>query len=172
MARNYFELFELPARFDIDLKDLAARHRERIRVWHPDRYAQGSSEERRRAVTTSADLNDGLKVLRNPVSRARHLLALRGISTDEDTDTSMDADFLMQQMAWRERLEEGVGRPEEVTALAALVAQSRDAKESALAGLLDGEQTTDLDRARELVRELQFLERFARELDCATGEVL
>ncbi|MHB1512915.1 MAG: Fe-S protein assembly co-chaperone HscB [Acidiferrobacter sp.] len=172
MARNYFELFELPARFNIDLKELAARHRERIRVWHPDRYAQGSSEERRRAVAVSADLNDGLKVLRDPVSRARHLLSLRGISTDEDTDTSMDADFLMEQMAWRERLEEGAARPEEVTALIALVAQSRDAKESELAGLLDSGQTTDLDRARELVRELQFLERFTRELDCAVTEAL
>ncbi len=172
MARNYFELFELPARFNIDLKELAARHRERIRVWHPDRYAQGSSEERRRAVAVSADLNDGLKVLRDPVSRARHLLALRGISTDEDTDTSMDAGFLMEQMAWRERLEEGVARPEEVAALIALVAQSRDAKESELARLLDSGQTTDLDRARELVRELQFLERFTRELDCAVTEAL
>ncbi len=172
MARNYFELFELPARFDIDLKELAARHRERIRVWHPDRFAQGSSDQRRQAVTMSADLNDGLKVLRNPVSRARHLLSLRGISTDEETDTTMDGAFLMEQMAWRERLEEGAGHPEDVMALAAEVAQSRDAKESELARIFRGDQAADLDRARELVRELQFLERFTRELDCAATEAL
>lgn len=172
MARNYFDLFELPAQFDIDLKELAARHRERIRVWHPDRFAQGTSEERRRALATSADLNDGLKVLRDPVSRARHLLSLRGISTDEETDTNMDGAFLMEQMVWRERLEEGAARPEELAALAAEVAESREAKESELARALGGEGAADLERARELVRELQFLERFTREFDCATTEAL
>ena len=172
MARNYFELFDLPARFDIDPRELAARHRERIRIWHPDRYAQGSAEERRRAVAVSAELNDGLKVLRDPVSRARHLLALRGVSTDEETDTAMDADFLTEQMAWRERLEEGAGRPDRVAALADEVASSRRVKESRLAEALAGEGTADLSRARVLVRELQFLERFLRELDDATAEAL
>ena len=171
MVRNYFELFGLPARFDIDLGDLAARHRERIRVWHPDRYAQATSEERRRAVAMSADLNDGLKVLRDPVARARHLLALRGISTDEETDTVMDGDFLMEQMAWRERLEEGAGRVDEVAALADEVATSRKGKEARLAAALGRGDAADLDEARRLVRELQFLGRFLKELDDAVTEV-
>ncbi|WP_297389459.1 Fe-S protein assembly co-chaperone HscB [Acidiferrobacter sp.] len=171
MVRNYFELFGLPARFDIDPGDLAARHRERIRIWHPDRYAQGTSEERRRAVAMSADLNDGLKILRNPVARARHLLALRGISTDEETDTAMDGDFLMEQMAWRERLEEGAGRADEVAALADEVATSREGKEARLAATLGQGDAADLDEARMLVRELQFLERFLKELDDAVTEV-
>ncbi len=171
MVRNYFELFGLPAQFDIDPGDLAARHRERIRIWHPDRYAQATSEERRRAVAMSADLNDGMKVLRDPVARARHLLALRGVSTDEETDTVMDGDFLMEQMAWRERLEEGAGRVGEVTALADEVAASRKGKEARLAAALRRGDAADLDEARGLVRELQFLERFLKELDDAVTEV-
>ena len=172
MVRNYFELFDLPARFDIDPRELAAHHRELMRIWHPDRrYAQATSEERRRAVAMSADLNDGLKVLRNPVARARHLLALRGISTDEETDTAMDGDFLMEQMAWRERLEEGAGRADEVAALADEVATSREGKEARLAAALGRGDAADLDEARMLVRELQFLERFLKELDDAVTEV-
>lgn len=171
MARNYFELLDLPVRFDIDPADLAARHRERIRIWHPDRFAQGTSEERRRAVVLSADLNDALKVLRDPVARARHLLALRGISTEEETDTAMDGDFLMEQMAWRERLEEAAGRADEVAALADEVATSRKDKEARLAASLERAEATHLNEARRLVRELQFLERFLRELDDAITEV-
>ncbi len=172
MARNYFDLFGLPAQFDVDPGDLAARHRERIRIWHPDRYVRGTSEERRRAIAMSADLNDGLKVLRDPVSRARHLLALRGVSTDEETDTAMDGDFLMEQMVWRERLEEAAGRAREVAALADEVAANRAARQARLASALGGGEAADLGRARALVRELQFLERFLRELDDALTEAL
>ena len=171
MVRNYFELFDLPARFDIDPGELAAHHRELMRIWHPDRYAQATSEERRRAVAMSADLNDGLKVLRDPVARARHLLALRGVSTDEETDTAMDGVFLMEQMVWRERLEEAAGRAEEVTALADEVTASRQLKEARLAAALGRGQAADLQEARVLVRELQFLERFLKELDSALTEV-
>lgn len=165
MARNYFQLFGLPVRFDIDPEDLARRHRELIRVWHPDRFAQGSSQERRLALETSADLNDGVKVLRDPVDRARYLLKLHGVSTDEETDTVMDPEFLQEQMTWRERSEESNGDPARIDRLVAEVAAVRRRKEEALSHALAEEGGADFSGARQLVRELQFLRRFADELD-------
>ncbi|MHB8253108.1 MAG: Fe-S protein assembly co-chaperone HscB [Acidiferrobacter sp.] len=172
MTNNYFELFGLPVRFDLDTQDLAGRHRELIRLWHPDRYTQGSSQERRLAVETSANLNDGLKVLRDPVSRARYFLELRGVSTDEETDTVMDPLFLMEQMAWRERLEESGGDAIAVDTLTAEVADLTMRKEEMLGRLLAQAQGDGYRQARGLVRELQFLRRFARELDEAQTGVL
>ncbi len=171
MARNYFELFGLPVRFDIDREDLARRHRELIRIWHPDRFAQGSSQERRLAVEMSADLNDGVKVLRDPIDRARYFLKLNGVSTDEETDTVMDASFLQDQMAWRERLEESQGDAALVDGLVAEVAASRARKEQALGRALAQDAAAGLAEARQLVRELQFLRRFAEELDEAQAGV-
>ncbi len=163
MTQDYFRLFGLPARFDIDAAELARRHRELIRQWHPDRFARGSDEERRVAVATSARLNDGLKVLRDPLERARHLLALNGVSTDEETDTVMDTAFLAEQLAWRERLEESGGDPEVAAALTSEVAACGADKQRALASALG--EAADWAAARRLVRELQFLRRFERELD-------
>lgn len=171
MARNYFELFGFPVRFDIDREDLARRHRELIRTWHPDRFAQGSSQERRLAVEMSADLNDGVKVLRDPIDRARYFLKLNGVSTDEETDTVMDSAFLQDQMTWRERLEESQGDAVVVDGLAAEVAALRARKEEALSRALAQEAGAGFAGARQLVRELQFLRRFADELDEAQAGV-
>ncbi len=165
MARNYFELFGLPVRFDIDREDLVRRHRELIRTWHPDRFAQGSTQERRLAVEMSADLNDGMKVLRDPVDRARYFLKINGVSTDEETDTLMDPAFLQEQMAWRERLEESHGDAGQVDSLAAEVAAVRMRREEALSQALAQEGGAGFSSARQLVRELQFLRRFGDELD-------
>ena len=42
------------------------------------------------------------QTLRNPLKRARYLLSLHGVDTQEETNTAMPMDFLMQQMEWRE----------------------------------------------------------------------
>ncbi|HUW98624.1 MAG TPA: Fe-S protein assembly co-chaperone HscB [Acidiferrobacter sp.] len=172
MVKNYFELFDLPVRFDIDRDELARKHRELIRLWHPDRFAQGSDQERRLAVEMSANLNDGLKVLREPVDRARYFLSLNGVSTDEETDTSMDVAFLLEQMAWRERLEDSGGDQAVIEALAAEVEALAARKEESLTRMLTAEGTDGFSAARKLVREMQFLRRFAHELDEAQTGVL
>lgn len=171
MARNYFELFGLPVRFDIDLEDLGRRHRELIRTWHPDRFAQGSSQERRLAVEMSATLNDAIQVLRDPVDRARYILKLNGVSTDEETDTVMDPAFLQEQMAWRERLEESRGDTAQVDDLIAEVVTLKARKEETLGRALTEGSGAGFSGARQLVRELQFLRRFADDLDEAQVEV-
>ena len=43
------------------------------------------------------------------MQRARHILELHGVDVAFETNTAMPADFLMQQMELRERLEEAVG---------------------------------------------------------------
>ena len=40
-----------------------------------------------------------------PLNRARYLLLQHGVDTQEESNTAMPVDFLMQQMEWREALE-------------------------------------------------------------------
>lgn len=171
MVRNYFELFGLPVTYDVDVTDIARRHRELIATCHPDRYAQASPQERRMAVETSASLNDALKVLRDPIERARHLLQIKGINTDEETDAVMDPAFLAEQLGWREQFEEDRADPARVRALAEKHAQLTAQKHAELRHCLGHGGIDAYPQARRLVRELQFLRRFGEELEEAQGEV-
>ncbi|MDA8389166.1 MAG: Fe-S protein assembly co-chaperone HscB [Gammaproteobacteria bacterium] len=170
MADNHFELFGLPVGYQVDERELARRHRELMSACHPDRFAQGSAQERRLAVQKSAALNEALKVLRDPIARARYLLELAGVSTEEETDTVMDPAFLVQQMEWREALEAGHEDPAQMASLTQEWAALMAAKEQELAGQLAAGAAGHA-QARRLVRELQFLRRFGDELDEARLEI-
>jgi molecular chaperone HscB len=100
--RNHFELLGLAPAFTLDPSDLESRYRELQGRIHPDRFAAAPEAERRLAMQWATRANEAYRTLKDPVDRARYLLALKGFETDEETNTSMPADFLMQQMEWRE----------------------------------------------------------------------
>ena len=105
-ARNHFELLGLPVGYAVDASRLEDRYRELQSRVHPDRYATGSETERRVAMQWATRANEAYRTLRDPLSRARYLLGLKGFDTGEETNTSMPPDFLMQQMEWRESVAE------------------------------------------------------------------
>lgn len=101
---NHFELFDLPAAFNIDATVLQQRYRKLQQTLHPDRFANGTEREKLLAVQRTAQLNDAYQTLRSPLSRAEYLLALRGIELAHEQTTVQDPEFLMAQMEWRERI--------------------------------------------------------------------
>lgn len=107
-SADYFELFDLPRQFAIDLALLSERYRLIQAEVHPDRFAAGSDQERRIAMQYSAQANDAYQCLKSPVRRAGYLLELAGHGCDFDRFTLADAEFLMLQMSLREQLEECV----------------------------------------------------------------
>ncbi len=107
--RNHFELFDLPASWQIDEQRLAERYRELQREVHPDRFAHASDHERRMSLELASQVNEGYRVLRDPVARALYLLELRGIARPGDAETINDSMFLMQQLELREELDEARG---------------------------------------------------------------
>ncbi len=173
VEKNFFELFGLPIKFDLDVADLAARYRDLQRQFHPDRYANATDPERRLSLQITAQINQGFRTLKEPLSRGRYLLALQGVYTDEETDTSMDPDFLIEQMELRESLDEARHSAQRRKQLMRL-AQDTDAllrtRTDALGRSLSGGNPEELQRARELVREMQFLTKLAREIE-ELGEV-
>lgn len=166
LGKNYFELFGLPAAYDLDLADLASRYRELQRRFHPDRYATAPDSERRLAVQMTAQINAAYQALRDPVARGRYLLGLKGVGTDEETDTRMDPAFLMEQMELREALDEARSAGDRSARCQALQEQVNALLERKVSNLRQalGDDSAS-QQARALVREMQFLQKLSHEIE-------
>jgi len=170
-ARNHFELFGLPVRYSVDPAALDDAYRALQRRVHPDRHAASDDASRRLALQAAARVNEAYRTLVDPVERARYLLALRGVDAFDETDTSLDVDFLERQLERRERAAEALDARDE-GALDALLREVRgDAKalEASLGALLDAQGAPPAARSR--VRELKFLDKLAGDLDEMLGQV-
>jgi molecular chaperone HscB len=168
LGKNYFELFDLPISFDIDNRDLAARYRQLQRRVHPDRFADGSDQERRLSMQMTALINEAFHTLKDPLNRGRYLLKLRGVDTGEETDTSMEPEFLMEQMELREALSQvrqdsdPFARLDEV---AHRIEERYTMRVRQLGELLADDNGAGNQQARNVVRELQFFDKLRRELE-------
>lgn len=165
MSDDHFGLFGLPARFDIDAAALERAWRDVAARVHPDRYATASAAERRVAMQWAARANEAYRQLRDPLLRARYLCEQAGVDLQTESNTAMDPAFLMQQMEWRELLDEARHDPAAVQQLQAELAEARDGMHRTLADLLDVRR--DPVQAGQKVREWMFIERLAEELRAA-----
>jgi molecular chaperone HscB len=163
--KNYFELFGLPVDFDVDPSTLSVRYRELARRVHPDKFAQGSDQERRLSMQWTTLVNEAFQTLKDPIRRGRYLLSLSGVELRDDTDTAMDPQFLMEQMELREALEEVRGAPEPHRRLVELANDIRrrfDAKTQQLRASLAHDKG-DHGQATNTIREMQFLDKLLRQ---------
>ena len=162
--QNHFDLFHLPARFEVDMDALDAAYREVQGQVHPDRFVNASDTEKRVAMQWATRANEAYQTLRNPQKRAQYLCELNGVDLQTESNTAMPMAFLMQQMEWREALDEARA-DRDVAALEALdhqVNMDRKARMLAVGQHLDAEEYT---LAAQGVRALSFIDKFAEELE-------
>ncbi|MCU4676985.1 co-chaperone HscB [Catenovulum sp. 2E275] len=162
---NYFELFNFEVGYDLDVKQLADRYRQLQRAFHPDQYASGSESERLLAVKKSAQINDAFSTLKSPVARAEYLLAMAGIELSHETKTLQDPVFLMQQMEYREHLEDIQQMSDPLNAIMEFE-QTLEQEQSALQQAISAQlQNKDFDAAANSVRKLKFMIKLNSELE-------
>ncbi len=169
--QDFFQLFELPPRFAIDSAALDQRYRDLQSQVHPDKFSHLSESEQRLSMQWSTRINEGYQTLRSPLARGRYLLSLQGVDTQEETNTSMPLDFLMQQMEWREALQAAL-EAKNMDALDVLSDNNR--KETKLLQQQLGVQLDDAHdtvAAAGSVRKLRFLEKLAEEISSAYDEL-
>jgi molecular chaperone HscB len=166
-SSSCFELFGLPRAFSLDLSALEKAYREIQSRVHPDRFAHAGDAERRASLQWTTRVNEAFQVLKNPVSRAAHLLELEGVDVAFETNTAMPQQFLMQQMELREALESAVASkdPAQLSKIEAGLRRDKASLEKRLAERIDASQ--DFAGAAGLVRELRFLEKLEAEIDAA-----
>jgi len=138
LQANDFELFELPQQFALDRAQLDERWKALQREVHPDRFAAEGAAAQRVAMQWSVRINEAHQRLKDPLKRAAYLCELQGIAVQAESNTAMPAAFLMQQMAWREALED-TDQVNTLEALADEVAAERKRVQQLLAQLLDVE---------------------------------
>jgi molecular chaperone HscB len=163
-----FELFAVPASFAQDRVALDARWKELQREAHPDRFAAQGAAAQRVAMQWSVRINEAYQRLKDPIKRASYLCALNGHPIDAEKNTAMPSDFLMQQMEWREELDEA----RDAAAFGKLRAEVEAGRARALSSLdrLIDEKSDYAGAARQ-VRALMFIERFAEDIE-AKSEAL
>ncbi|MDB5888130.1 MAG: hscB [Rhodocyclales bacterium] len=163
--QDYFSLFHLPEKFDLHRAALEAAYRNVQAQVHPDRFAHRSEAERRVAMQWATHANEAYRALRNPVERARYLLARRGMEIDAERNTAMSHAFLMQQMAWREAVEEAASNASALQRLEQDLQRDEGVMLDDLQHALD--DANDLAASAELVRRLMFMEKLRSEIDDA-----
>lgn len=167
MAQNAFTLLSLPAVFALSEDAVDQAWRRAIALVHPDKFASRPAAERRVAEQWAGRINEARDALLDPVSRAGLLLQAAGVDVGRDTDTRMPADFLMQQMLWRERLEEMQGEAKALRSLADEVGAARGELLAALTDSIDVRK--DFESARGQVRRLMFVEKLLKEIHRAAA---
>ena len=104
-----FELFGLPRQFAQDRAAVDERWKQLQREAHPDRFAAQGAAAQRVAMQWSVRINEAYQRLKDPLKRAAYLCELAGAPINAEKNTAMPREFLMEQMAWREELEEATG---------------------------------------------------------------
>jgi len=162
LGSDDFTLFGLPQQFAQDRPAIDARWKELQREAHPDRFAAQGAAAQRVAMQWSVRINEAYQRLKDPLKRAAYLCELRGAAISAEDNTAMPPEFLMEQMEWREALDDA----DTVEALdgidARLAASRREALEQ-IEELLDGQG--DAAAAAQQVRALMFIERFAHDVE-------
>ena len=162
---NPFALFDLPVAFQVDSALLNERYLALQKSLHPDNFSAASAQEQRLAIQKSAEINDALRILKDPIARADSIIALNtGETENPEEKSNNDIDFLMQQMEWRETLENIENRQDtdELTAFAQEINQIRHAILSELSTALDAQQW---DIARAITDKLRFIKKLQTEIE-------
>ena len=157
-----FELFGLPDRFEQDRGAIDARWKELQREAHPDRFAAQGAAAQRVAMQWSVRINEAYQRLKEPIKRAAYLCELRGAPIAAESNTAMPAHFLVEQMEWREALDDAQGH-QELDALHVQLSRARKQTLQRIGKLLD--EQGDPHAAAQQVRALMFIERFGRDVD-------
>ena len=162
LLSNDFEIFGVPVQFAQDSAALDARWKGLQREAHPDRFTTADALAQRQAMQWSVRINEAYQRLKDPLKRAAYLCEMNGAPIQAENNTAMPAAFLMQQMQWREDLDEASG-VDDLERMADDVAQARREMLLGLQRTAD-EERNFLELAQQ-VRALMFVERFARDVE-------
>ena len=172
LRADHFALFGLNRGFRLDLSDLDSRYRDSQAQVHPDRLVNAGDAERRLSMQWATHANEAYQTLKKPLERAKYLLHLTGHDIQAENNTAMPADFLIEQMEWREAVMEARtgGDHHELERLHNRLRGDVKSRYEELAELLDA-SSADYPLATDRVRRLMFLEKLLYEIDDALASL-
>ncbi len=173
-SKNYFELFGLPVNYVIDRKELSERYRDLQRAVHPDKFAAGSDQERRLSMQGSTMINEAFQTLKDPMLRAKYLLALHGSEMSAGSQSTQDMEFLMEQMELREELADAKGKLDPFATVSNILSDI-DERIKVLVDKLtiqfDSATPEHLEQAHDIVLKMQFLQKLRQDAESLEAEL-
>jgi molecular chaperone HscB len=106
---DYFAIFGLPPKLDLDAQALEKQFYRYSRKLHPDVHARTSQQEQEWSLAQASLLNDAYRTLKNPLERTKYLLKLEGVQFEEDrgaNPSKVPADLLEEVFELNMQLEE------------------------------------------------------------------
>ena len=151
--QSLFDILGLTPSFTVDLKGLEQAYFTAQRACHPDRFVGKPEADRIAAISRSQLVNDAYDTLKNPLTRAEHLLELQGLHVLAD-DAKASPEILMEMMELRERIfdhgNDGAGLAAIINEIKALAAANHTALDVAFS-------VADYTRAAHETLRLQYL---------------
>ena len=161
MIQNYFELFNLPEKFEIDSVRLQENYRSIQKEIHPDRFATSTENEKVQSMIKSTQVNDAYQTLKSPTKRAKYILSLHR-SVEKIT---LPPDFLMQQMEWEEHLEDIEKKIKELDQFKLTINKKYEEYSLMLSTQIDNDQ--NWNEAAITIDKLYFVEKLLHKINIA-----
>lgn len=162
---DYFTLFGLPIRYDLDGSLLSSRYQDLQRQFHPDRHALQPERERLMALQQAATINEAYHSLKHPLKRAEYMLSLHGFDLRNEQHTMRDTAFLIEQLELREELEAIERQPNAESTLAAFAARLSAAFKRRSAQMVQELDNQQWPQAADTVRKLRFLDKLQQQVE-------
>jgi molecular chaperone HscB len=89
---DYFSVFSLEPRLNLDLNALEREFHRLSRKLHPDRFARALENEKQWSLADTALLNDAYRTLKDPLRRTEYLLKLLGNGVGDEQPANHAAD--------------------------------------------------------------------------------
>ena len=171
IAKNFFEIFSLPASWEIDHNVLDKKFRTLQLTFHPDRYANKNDFEKRLAVQTASTINQAYETLSSPLLRAQYLLKLEGFDADQESHITSDGQFPMQQMVLREALSDAKDSANPKDALVSLSIEAQQAAAKIQADFAQYFNTKEYNQAFDALAKMQFACKFVSDISSLEAEL-
>jgi molecular chaperone HscB len=166
--QNYFELFGLPVQFNLNRSDLSSAFRQQQTAHHPDKFAHADDKSQRESLQKSAYINQAYQTLSTPTLRAAYLLELAEGKERREHTMRPDAAFLMQQMMWREQLEEA----ETLDDIESLIETVRSELPVVETSFVSAYEKQDYELAHHAVDKMQFVYKLVAEAESKEARLL
>jgi len=164
LGQSYFELFGLEPIFEIDLGLLQSEQRRLQASYHPDRHVNASDRDKRLSVQVASWINQGYETLQDPVKRSRYLLEISGVEMPDESTTTSDSAFLMEQIELREAVEACRQDPHGLASSERIEAGLRQREAQLASEFVDRFSASDFDAAIGASRKMQFIQRIQHQL--------
>lgn len=163
---DFFKLFELDAKFDLDPDELESKYLALQSKYHPDKAR--TEDDKIRNIKLSADINEGYKTLDSDILRAEYLMGLKNIRVNKEEDNTypVPQHLLMEQLSLREKVFDS--EAEEISAISSELKNKLNSVKEEFAGAYEkdalefaSEKTVEMRYIVKLLEEIKKLKRAA-----------